>query len=244
MTVDATRQLRMDGVVAGYFEHDTVLDDVTLIANPGAVTVVLGPNGSGKSTSLRVMAGFLEPRHGSVKLGEQDITHAAPHERLAMGMAFLPQGRSTFTGLTVEENLQLGAWIWRDQPDRVGAAIEHAYERNPALADMRSARAGALSGGQQRMVELARTLILDPEVLLIDEPSVGLAPKLVDDVYEEIGNLKDEGRTILLVDQNVSAAVGLADHVFTLAYGHNDLDGDSAEFEKRLGEVIRGWLEL
>jgi branched-chain amino acid transport system ATP-binding protein len=236
--------LRMEGVTAGYFDHDLVLQDVTLEARPGAVTAILGPNGSGKSTSLRVLYGFIEPREGVVTLGGEDITHVPPHERLERGIALLPQGRSTFPQMTVEENLGLGAWLWRHDRSRHAAAVEAMLDRYPKLADLRRSLAGSLSGGQQRMLEIARTMVLEPEVILVDEPSVGLAPILVEEGYEELARLKDEGRTILLVDQNVHAAVDLADHVYTLAYGRNDVEGGREEFEGRLGEVIRSWLRI
>ena len=149
-----------------------------------------------------------------------------------------------FPGLTVAENLRLGAWQIRKDRARFEAAVEAMYERYPTLADMRARVAGSLSGGQARLLEFGRTLILDPAVLLIDEPSVGLAPVLVDEIYDEILRLKDDGRTILLVDQNVQAAVGLADHVYTLAYGKNHLDGARESFEGRLDGLIKQWLNL
>lgn len=236
--------LRMDDVEAGYFDHDLVLQGVSLEARPGLVTAVLGPNGSGKSTSLRVLYGFLEPRSGRVTLDGEDMSGVPPHERLRRGIALLPQGRSTFPQMSVEENLVMGAWLLRDDAARRREAIERMYARYPKLADLRRRAAGSLSGGQQRMLEIARTLVLEPKVILVDEPSVGLAPILVDEVYEELARLKDEGRTILLVDQNVQAAVELADHVYTLAYGRNHLDGGREDFEGRLGEVIRSWLKI
>lgn len=237
-------ELRMHGVTAGYFTSDIVLDDVTLRARPGEVTAVLGPNGSGKSTSLRVLYGFLRPRRGAVVLGEQDITNLPVGGRLAAGIAFLPQGRSVFGELTVEQNVRLGAWLLRGSRDGMDAAVEAMFERYPALKPLRRRIAGSLSGGQARMLEFARTLVLNPAVLLIDEPSVGLAPILVDEVYEEIKRLKTEGRTILLVDQNVQAAVDLADYVYTLAYGRNHLDGVRDHFTGQLDELIKKWLEL
>jgi branched-chain amino acid transport system ATP-binding protein len=236
--------LRMEGVTAGYLRHDVVLDEVTLEARPGKVTAVLGPNGSGKSTALRVLYGFLTPRAGRVTLDGRDVTGLAVQERLAAGISFLPQGRSVFPRLTVEENLRLGAWRLRRRPAELRAAVDRMLERYPALAELRGREAGSLSGGQARLLEFGRTLILDPAVVLVDEPSVGLAPVLVDQVYEELGRLKDERRTVLLVDQNVRAAVELADHVYTLAYGRNHMDGARDEFTDRLDELIKAWLRL
>jgi branched-chain amino acid transport system ATP-binding protein len=236
--------LRMQGVSAGYLANDIVLDDVTLRAEPGRVTAVLGPNGSGKSTSLRVLYGFLRPRHGAVLLGERDITDLPVGSRLAAGIAFMPQGRSILPRLTVEENVRLGGWLLRRRRAALNAAVDTMFDRYPLLKEIRRRPAGSLSGGQARLLEFARTLVLDPQVLLIDEPSVGLAPILVDEVYEEIGRLKHEGRTILLVDQNVQAAVHLADYVYTLAYGQNHLDGARDQFAGQLDELIRKWLQL
>jgi branched-chain amino acid transport system ATP-binding protein len=236
--------LAMHAVQAGYFEHDLVLREVSLEARPGHVTAILGPNGSGKSTTLRVLYGFLQPRSGSVTLGDDDISSVGPDERLARGIALLPQGHSIFPQLSVHENLELGAWLLRRDRARLDAVLDRTYEQYPMLKQMRRRPAGSLSGGQQRMLEFARTLVLDPAIVLIDEPSVGLAPALVDEVYAHIARLKEEGRTIVLVDQNVEAAVALADYVYTLAYGRNDVDGSREDFEGRLGDVIRGWLAL
>lgn len=237
-------ELSLTGVTAGYFANDIVLDDVSVRVAPGNVTVVLGPNGSGKSTLLRVMSGFLSPRSGTVVLGGEDITRKTPAERLALGISVLPQGRSVFPELSVEENLRLGAWQCRNDRSRFRDAVDAMFERYPTIKPLRNKPAGSLSGGQARMVEFARTLILEPAVLLIDEPSVGLAPVLVDGVYDELDRLKDEGRTILLVDQNVQAAVAMADYVYTLAYGRNHLQGPRDGFEGQLDELIKQWLNL
>jgi branched-chain amino acid transport system ATP-binding protein len=240
----ATQVLRMDRVTAGYYANDTVLDQVSLEARPGRVTVVLGPNGSGKSTSLRVLSGFLNARSGRTMLGSEGIDGLPPGERLARGIALLPQGRSVFPGLTVEENLRRGAWMLRKSPQRLQAAVDAMYDRYPVLRPLRSRPAGSLSGGQARLLEFGRTLILEPSVLLIDEPSVGLAPVLVDQVYDEIARLRDEGRTILLVDQNVQAAIDMADYVYTLAYGRNHLQGERSQFADELDSLIKQWLNL
>jgi branched-chain amino acid transport system ATP-binding protein len=247
MTATATDRLatlRMDRVTAGYFGHDLVIRDVTLEARPGKVTALLGPNGSGKSTCLRVLYGFLPPRAGRVTVGERDLTGLPVEERLAAGIALLPQGRSLFPSLTVEENLRVGAWLLRRRPAALRAAVDAMFDRYPSLANLRRNQAGSLSGGQARLLEFGRTLILDPAIVLVDEPSVGLAPVLVGQVYEELARLKQEQRTVLLVDQNIQAAVELADHVYTLAYGENHLEGARDQFEGQLDELIRTWLRL
>lgn len=244
MTADRDSGLVMDHVDAGYFRHDRVLQDVSLRARPGVVTVILGPNGSGKSTALRILYGFLLPRTGSVQLDGTDITERPVDDRAALGMAFLPQGRSVFPKLTVLENLQLGAWLLRRDRKKLDEAVDAMLERYPLLQEVRDKPAGSLSGGQARLLEFGRTLILDPAILLIDEPSVGLSPVLVETVYEELRRIKDEGRTVLLVDQNVRAAMELADYVYTLAYGRNHLDGKRGQFSGRLDELIKTWLQL
>jgi branched-chain amino acid transport system ATP-binding protein len=236
--------LRMERVTAGYLAHDLVLRDVTVEVRPGKVTALLGPNGSGKSTCLRVMYGFVPPRSGRVMLDGRDVTALPVEDRLAAGIALLPQGRSVLPGLTVEENLRLGAWLLRRRRAEHRAAVEAVLDRYPTLAELRGKPAGALSGGQARLLEFGRTLVLDPSVVLVDEPSVGLAPVLVDEVYQELARLKQEGRTVLLVDQNVHAAVDLADHVYTLAYGENHLEGARDQFEGQLDRLIREWLRL
>ena len=237
-------ELQMTGITAGYYSHQLVLDDVSLTANPHKVTAVLGPNGSGKSTSLRVLYGLLAPREGSVLIDGRDITHLPSYERLYVGMALLPQGRSTFPGLTVHENLELGGWVLRHDRAAFRAALDRTYERYPVLRDLPDRLAGSLSGGQQRMLEIARMMMTNPQIVLIDEPSVGLAPKLAEQIYDEIARLRDEQRTILLVDQNVQAAVDLADYVYTLEMGRNHIDGAREDFADRLDGLIREWLRL
>lgn len=236
--------LEMDGVSAGYYEEDQVLDQVSLGTDRGKISVLLGPNGSGKSTALRVLAGLLPPRAGSVTFEGRDITQVPAFERISLGIGFLPQGRSVFPSLSVLENIEMGAWIYRRQRSHRQRAVERALERYPMLDERRHALAGTMSGGQQRLIEIARMLVSDPPVVLIDEPGAGLAPIFVDDVYEEIRRLKDEGRGVLLVDQNVRKSVEIADYIYTLELGSNSAQGPSEEFMKDLDGVVRQWLEL
>jgi branched-chain amino acid transport system ATP-binding protein len=190
------------------------------------------------------MFGYLEPLQGRVILGEENITDIYCHERLDHGIAFLPQGRSVFPRLSVHENLEVGAWTLRRNRDEFQGSLEATYERYPVLKDLRRRIAGNLSGGQQRILEIARMMVPDPSILLIDEPTAGLAPILAGEVYDEIRRLNDEGRTILLVDQNVQAAVAMADYVYSLEYGRNHMQGERLEFEKKLTELVKGWLRL
>ncbi|MGA2792058.1 MAG: ABC transporter ATP-binding protein [Roseiarcus sp.] len=240
--MSAGGELRMDDVVAGYDADHPVLRGVTLRAAPSRLTVVLGPNGAGKSTALKVMSGFLPPVSGRVTVGDDDITELPAHRRLERGIALLPQGRSTFPDLTVAENLELGGWPWRSDRARLRRGIDEVLARYPVLAELRRRPAGSLSGGQQRTLEIARLLVTGPNVLLIDEPSAGLSPIVASQVYRELATLKKEGRTILLVDQDVRAAISIADYVYVLNSGKNDIEGDRSAFEGDLGAMVRGWL--
>jgi branched-chain amino acid transport system ATP-binding protein len=234
--------LKIADVVAGYTVGHPVLRGVNLVAQPGRITVVLGPNGAGKSTLLRAVAGFLQPSSGSIILGDIDIGNLPPHRHVEHGIALLPQGRSTFPELTVAENIELGGWSVRSDRKQLRHAVEAMFTRYPHLNELRDRPAGSLSGGQQRTVEIARLIVADPKVLLIDEPSVGLSPIVASQVYRELQALKAEGRTILLVDQDVRAAIKVADYVYVLQSGRNDIGGDRSAFEGDLGVMVRRWL--
>ncbi|MCY0877532.1 MAG: ABC transporter ATP-binding protein [Firmicutes bacterium] len=243
-TNNTRSSLVMDKITAGYHADQWVLNGVSLRAEPERVTVVLGPNGAGKSTVLKVLYGLVAPHAGSVRVGDQDITRLPPEARLALGLAYLPQGHSVFPSLTVQENLEMGLWIYRHDRARREEALERCFAEYPVLKDLRAKLAGSLSGGQQRLLEVARLMLPNPTVLLIDEPSVGVAPNLVDILYEHIVRWRNQGKTVLLVDQNVEAAVSIADYVYTLESGRNRLDGPRDEFEGRLREVVGQWLRL
>jgi branched-chain amino acid transport system ATP-binding protein len=234
--------LKVIDVVAGYSPGRPVLQGVNLTVECGGITVLLGPNGAGKSTLLRVIAGFLPSMRGRVLLDEVDICSLAPHRHIQHGIGLLSQGRSTFPDLTVFENIELGGWTMRSDRKRLRQSVEAMLARYPHLRDLRNRPAGSLSGGQQRAVEIARLLMSNPHVLLIDEPSVGLSPIVANQVYEELLALKAEGRTVLLVDQDVRAAIKVADYVYVLNSGKNEVEGDRCAFEGDLGAMVRGWL--
>jgi branched-chain amino acid transport system ATP-binding protein len=238
----AAAELRVSDLHAGYVPGHPILRGVTIAAQSGRITVVLGPNGAGKSTMLRTIAGYLPPESGSISLGGTDITRLASFRHIEQGIAFLPQGRSTFPDLTVGENIELGGWLMRGDHARLRRAHDRVFARYPTLGPLRDRPAGSLSGGQQRTVEIARLLMADPRVLLIDEPSVGLAPNIARQMYQELQALRDEGRTILLVDQDVRAAIRVADYVYVLNSGKNDVEGDRSAFEGDLGTMVRRWL--
>ncbi len=235
-------RLAVRNLVAGYVPGHPILRGVNLEVAPARITVVLGPNGAGKSTVLKVLAGFLAVQSGSIRLDETEIAGLPAHRHAASGIALLPQGHSVFPDLTVAENVELGGWILRGDRIRLRRAVDAVFARYPNLHPLRDKPAGSLSGGQQRAVEIARLLVADPRVLLIDEPSVGLSPAIATQVYRELVALKAEGRTILLVDQDVRAAIRIADYVYVLNSGRNDVEGDRAAFEGDLGSMVRGWL--
>ncbi len=232
--------VELDGVVAGYYADQPVLQGLSLSCAGGEVTALLGPNGAGKSTALRVISGLLAPASGRVLVLGEDVTGRSAHEIARLGLAFLPQGRSTFPELSVEHNLMLGAWTLPRRERR--AALERIYDRYPALLEHRKAPAARLSGGQQRLLEISRALVADPKVVVVDEPSVGLSPILAERSYEELSRLREDGRTIVLVDQNVRPAVALADYIYSLRRGTAERAGRPRELASDLSELVREWL--
>jgi branched-chain amino acid transport system ATP-binding protein len=200
--------LALHDVRAGYGAAD-VLRGVDLALEPGTITCLVGPNGAGKSTVLRTVSGLLRPRQGRILLDGDDIAGLSPGAVLRRGVVHVPQERGLFAGMTVWENVLMGAHILRD-----GAAVrrraEAIAERFPIVAERRRDRAGALSGGQQKIIEIARALMLEPRLILMDEPSMGLDPKARRIVFETITGLNGDGHTILLVEQNARAGLGIA----------------------------------
>jgi branched-chain amino acid transport system ATP-binding protein len=234
--------LEVKGLVAGYTREVPILKGVEVCAGEGIVTLIIGPNGAGKSTLLKTVYGYIRPAAGEILHDGRSITGLAPAQMLEEGIAYLLQGHSVFPAMTVQENLELGGWVFKGDKTRLRKAFEEVYSRFPALAERRWQAAGALSGGQQRMLEIARLTMSRPKTLLLDEPSVGLMPKLVDAVYEEIAKLKHERFTILIVDQNVKKSLEIADYVYVLNLGENSHHGPRAEFEERLEDIIKEWL--
>jgi branched-chain amino acid transport system ATP-binding protein len=224
--------LEIQDLYVGYYKDLDILQGVSLRAEEAKITAVLGPNGVGKSTLLKAIYGFLKPRQGQVLFQEQNIVGTPTHERVALGVSYIPQRQSVFPHMTVEENLELGAWTFRSDRERIKRKIEESYERFPILRDRRRSPAGELSGGMQRMVEVSRTLMTDPKLILVDEPTAGLAVMLAREVYQMLVGLKeDEGLSILLVDQNIRQAVQIADYVYILELGRNRVEGPREEFD-------------
>jgi branched-chain amino acid transport system ATP-binding protein len=205
--------LELRGIEAGYGEH-TVLRDVSLTVQPGTVVAVLGPNGAGKSTLLRVVSGLLRPSAGTVLLGGEDVTRTRPYARARRGLCHIPEGRGIYPTLTVRENLVL-----HSPKGGEAVALERATAAFPVLGEKLRQPAGQLSGGQQQMLSLVRAYLAGPKLVLVDEASMGLAPVIVDKIFEFLGEIAASGTALLLVEQYVSRALALAGHVYLLNKG-------------------------
>lgn len=228
MTENAVLELR--DLSVGYYRDLNILSDLNLIARRGQITTILGANGVGKSTALKAAFGFLRPFQGDVVLGGKSILDIPTHRRINEGLAYIPQQPGVFKDMTVEENLELGAWTFRHDRAQIKRKIEANYERFPILREKRKQSTGELSGGQQRMVEIGRTLMADPQMLLVDEPTAGLSKLLAQEVYDMLSALRDEGLTILLVDQEIRHALKTSDYVYVLELGRNKYEGPASDF--------------
>ncbi len=234
--------LSVEEVYAGYYRDINVLQGVSLRAEAQQITTIIGPNGVGKSTLLKTIYGFLKPNRGRIAFHEEDITGIAPYQALVKGLAYIPQRRNVFRYMTVEENLVMGAWTFRRDKARIQRKLAENYERFPNLARKRKVKAGFLSGGEQRMVELGRALMSDPKLLLVDEPTAGLAPKFAKMIRDHLVDLKNEGKAVVLVEQNIREAIRIADYVYVLDLGRNKEEGPREKFLVDLKELMRDWL--
>jgi len=236
--------IEVDSLTVSYFGDVFVLQDVSLKAEEGKITCVIGPNGAGKSTLLKSIFGYLKPRSGRVLYGGRDVTDMEPHRKLEAGISFIPQDRSVFPTMTVEENLELGAWTFRRDGAKVRKELEAVYERYPRLRERRDVKAGRMSGGEQRMLEIGRALMTDPKTLLFDEPTAGLAPKVAKEIYVEIRKLGDEGRTMILVDQNILKGLAVSDYVYVLELGRVKYQGAVDEVKSKLTQIVTSWVKV
>ena len=231
--------LELERVAAGYVEGIDVLDDVSLRVEAGTITGVIGPNGAGKSTLLKTIFGFLHPHRGRIVFDGGDIGARAPHTLKRMGLSYVPQGANIFPQLTVHENLELGGWVFRRDRARITALLERAYDAFPRLRARRRARATALSGGEGRMLSVAKELVTGPRLMLVDEPSAGLAPVLSNQLYERLLAARAHGVTILLVDQNIAKCVEVSDYLYLLEVGRVRREGPREVFADNLRDLIR-----
>ena len=223
--------LEIRDLYVGYYKDLNILQGVSATAQKAKITTILGANGVGKSTLLKAIYGFLRPNSGEVIIDGQSLIGIPTHKRIDMGISYIPQQPGVFRWMTVEENLELGAWTFKNDKARIRRKIEENYERFPMLKERRKSKAGELSGGMQRMVEVGRTLMTDPKVILVDEPTAGLAKLLSEEVYQMLIQLRDEeDMTIVLVDQEIRQALKIADYVYVLELGRNRFEGPVEEF--------------
>ena len=219
--------LDVRALVLGYGRTDAV-KGIDLCVNAGQVVTLIGANGAGKSTTLRGLSGLLRPRAGSIRLAGSDISSLAANRIARLGIVQVPEGRQVFANMTIDENLRMGAYLLSDRAEEAHRR-EHVLARFPRLAERHTQSAGLLSGGEQQMLAIGRAMMADPKLLLLDEPSMGLAPRFVEEIFRIISDFKAEQRTILLVEQNARAALEIADQAYVLESGRITLSGPAAQ---------------
>ena len=232
--------LEIGSLCAGYGGRD-ILQDVALAVNPGEIVTVIGHNGAGKSTLLRVVFNLVPRREGRIALKGEDVTGLAPDRLLAAGIAYVPQNRSVFPGLTTEENLNMGGYLLRDR-GLLAERKERVRKLFPVLQSRAGQLAGSMSGGEQRMLEIARALLMDPALVMLDEPSIGLAPKLVDAVFETVKLLRDQGKAVLMVEQNVKKALAASDRGCVMELGRIQIQDEASRLidDERVARLYLG----
>ena len=234
--------LAIESLRSGYEQDVPVVKDVSLRVPAGSVVGMVGANGAGKSSLLKTILGYLSPQGGKVLFEGRDITGFRPDENCSLGIGYLMEGHSVFSGLTVEENLLLGMWPWRSDRARVRTALERTYDRAPLLKQRRQAAAGLLSGGQQRILELERLYMSGPSLILLDEPSLGLAPKLAEETFERVTEFSREGIAVVLVDQNVRRVFEIADYAYVLRLGEVTVEGTGETLSKDVESIVKDFI--
>lgn len=222
--------LRLENIVAGY-GRTRILHGVSLNVPKGGLVALLGGNGTGKSTTLKSIAGLVKVQEGRILLDGRDIDPVPAEERSALGLSLVPQGKEVFAGMSVEENLLMGAYHRRRQRREIAEDLEAVYVRFKRLRERRKVNAGMLSGGERQMLSIGRSLMARPTMLLLDEPSAALAPKVVEEIAEAILGLRELGLTLLLVEQNVGMALDIADHIYVIR-------GGRIAYERAVGEGV------
>ncbi len=232
--------LRLDGVFAGYGKM-TILNGMSARIRRGAITTVIGPNGAGKSTMFKTVFGLLPVRAGSIAFNGRDITNLSPRRMLDAGVGYIPQGRNIFPELNVSHNLELGGVALSDQTG-LPVRLEAIMRRFPMLREKADTQASTLSGGQQKMLEIARGLLLDPKLILIDEPSIGLSPVMVQEVFAILQELRDKGVTIVLIEQNAKQALQMSDDALVLEQGQTRIEDSASKVltDPRIAQLFLG----
>ena len=213
-------------MVAAYDQSVPILNQCTVEVKKGELAVIVGPNGAGKSTAMKVLLGMLKPSAGSVTLEGRDITQLSVQKRIRLGLAFVPQTDNVFPTMTVRENLEMGAYL---RTDDISRTLEEVYDLFPILSDRQKQVVGTLSGGQRQQAAFGRAMMTRPTVMLLDEPTAGVSPKIMDEIFDNILNLKKTGRSVLMVEQNARQALEIADKGFVLVSGRNEHTGSGKE---------------
>jgi ABC-type branched-subunit amino acid transport system ATPase component len=233
--------LEVKDVVAGYGGGPSILKGVNLTVEPGQVQCIIGPNGAGKSTLLKTISGLLHPREGKIIFKGEEIQGLRPDQVLQEGICFVPQERALFPNMTVRENLRMGGYILRDK-QLLEHRVEEVFERFPILKERRNQKAGTLSGGQQQMLTMGRTLVLKPDIVMLDEPSLGLAPKIVEQLFGILSLFIESGMTLILVEQNARKGLEYSDWGCVLDLGKTMFDGPAGSIltDPRIQELYLG----
>lgn len=232
--------LEITNLTAGYGGPD-ILKDVNISVKEGEIVTIIGPNGAGKSTVLKSIFGFTKISSGSIQYFDEELIGVKTGDVIKRGICYVPQGRSVFPSLTVEENLEMGAFI-RTNKEGIKRELQYVYEKFPKLYERRHQKTKTMSGGEQQMVSIGRALMLQPKLLLLDEPSIGLAPKIVAEVFEKCQEIKETGTAILMVEQNANIALEYSDRGYVLELGQNRIEGTGKQLlrNKQVGELYLG----